>query len=174
MSTVRPPVFVGISGPIAARRMPRTRLTISVAAERSAPVEPALTNASPCPSASIRRPTTMDDSFRVLTTDAGSSCISTTSSACAISTPCGSVSIPCRLRHARICSPRPTSTTCTPSFSAASSAPSAAASGERSPPIASTTIRIKVLPFVYRSICASTSSARWAIARFLFALPLTR
>ena len=52
MSTV-PPVFVGITGPIAALLTPLMRLTISVAAVNSAPVDPAETNASPPPSLSI-------------------------------------------------------------------------------------------------------------------------
>ena len=85
------PVAVGIIGPMAARRMPFTRRTVSVAAESSAPVDPADTNASPPPSRSICKPTTIEDCGFFFRTVAGSSCISTTSSAFAISTPFGSV-----------------------------------------------------------------------------------
>ena len=59
MSTALPPA-VGMAGAMAARRMPRTRLTSRVPAERRAPVLPAETKASPSPAFSRFKPTVME------------------------------------------------------------------------------------------------------------------
>ena len=62
MSTMYPSL-VGSSGAKAARRTPRIRFTISVAADRRAPVEPADTTASPSPSRSKDSATVKEESF---------------------------------------------------------------------------------------------------------------
>ena len=59
--------------------------------------------------AKLFKPMTMEEFFRLWITLAGSSCISTTSSALATSTPSGRSEIPCFCMTARISSPRPTS-----------------------------------------------------------------
>lgn len=101
------PSFVGRTGENAARRMPRIRLTSSVAAVSSAPVLPAEMNASPPPCASILAPSTSEEFGCCFTTAAGSQCMSTTSSALASSTPSGSVSQPGPSCWPRISAPRP-------------------------------------------------------------------
>ena len=60
-------------------RMPRMRLTMRVAALKSAPVLPAETKASPWPSRSMVRPTVMEESGLFRNALAGSSCMSMTS-----------------------------------------------------------------------------------------------
>ena len=125
--TVLPPALLGITGPIAARRIPFTRLTMRVAPERRAPVLPAETKASPWPSDSIRRPMTMEEFFFFRMTLAGSSCISTTSSALAISMPSGRSAMLFSFRTFRISSPLPTRVICAPKSFAACKAPSTGA-----------------------------------------------
>ena len=73
---------VGNIAPIVGRPMPWIRPRIKVAAERTAPVFPALTNASACPSFWRCRPIPMDDLRLVLSAAVGRSCISMTSGAC--------------------------------------------------------------------------------------------
>ena len=118
MSTAPPPP-VGTTGAMAARRMPRMRLTISVAADNSAPVLPAETKAAPSPFFSRFRPTVREESFLRLKAVAGSSHISTTSVAFTISTPSGRGPV----RQARMASSRPTSTMSAPHWAWASKAP---------------------------------------------------
>ena len=76
----------GRTGAMAARRMPRMRLTMRVAPVRSAPVEPAETTASPLPSRRRFRATVMEESFLRLVAVLGSSSMVTTSRASTIST----------------------------------------------------------------------------------------
>ena len=144
------PSFVGRTGENAARRIPRMRLTSSVAAVSSAPVLPAEMNAS-CrrPAPAFLHPARAKSSDRCFTTAAGSQCMSTTSSALASSTPSGSVSQPWAFMLARISAPRPTRTICTPNSFAASSAPRTTASGALSPPIASRMIFMPVPSFLH-------------------------
>ena len=141
MSTA-PPLAVGTTGAMAARRMPRTRLTSSVAAESRAPVLPALTKASPLPSFRRLSPTVREESFFSRKAVAGLSQISTTSEAWAISSPAGSSLSPISSSTRRISSPRPTSTTSTPCSRTAASAPLTLEAGALSPPMASTIIFI--------------------------------
>ena len=110
---------VGITGPMAARRTPRIRLTSRVAPASSAPVEPAEMNASPSPFFSMVSPTVREESFLRLNAVAGSSHISTTSVALTISTPSGRGPV----RQARMASSRPTSTMSAPHWAWASKAP---------------------------------------------------
>ena len=77
-TSTAPPPPVGTTGAMAARRMPRMRLTSSVAAASSAPVDPADTKASPSPLFSRFSPTVRDESFFSLNAVAGLSHISTT------------------------------------------------------------------------------------------------
>ena len=137
--TARPPA-VGIWGPMAARRMPRMRLTTSVAPESSAPVDPAETKASPAPSFSRFNPTVREESGFCLKAMAGSSAISTTSLASLISTPAGRLFWPQASTAFSTSAVRPTRMISTPWFRLASSAPRTISSGALSPPIASTMI----------------------------------
>ena len=75
MKGVLPGMMVASAG----RLTPFTVRTIRLVPTCSAPVEPAETKASPLPSASSFRPTTMLESFLVRTALAGSSHISITS-----------------------------------------------------------------------------------------------
>ena len=150
-STASPPT-VGISGAIAARRMPRTRLTSSVAPESSAPVLPAEIKASPSPARSICSPTVMDESFFRRQARAGSSHISMVSVQWRIVTPSGSVSPHCAAA-CRISSSRPVSTMSTPKSRWACRAPLTISSGALSPPMASRMIliRTQLLPLPLRA-----------------------
>ena len=141
MSTAPPPP-VGTTGAMAARRMPRMRLTISVAADNSAPVLPAETKAAPSPFFSRFRPTVREESFFSLKAVAGLSHISTTSEAWTISSPGGSSPMPSSLSTLRMSSPRPTRMTSTPSSRTAARAPRTLETGALSPPMASTMIFI--------------------------------
>ena len=143
--TARPP-NTGITGPIAARRRPRIRLTTKVAPASSAPVEPAETKASPWPSLRRFRPTVREESFFTLKAVAGSSQISTTSLASRISTPLGRVVSPQASTHLRMSAARPTSKMSTPKVLWASNAPWTTAAGALSPPMASTMIFMPVPP----------------------------
>ena len=78
MSTAEP-VVVGMTGAIAARRMPWMRLVMRVAPVSSAPVEPADTAASPAPSRRSVSAAPMEVSFFRRNTVAGSSHMSTVS-----------------------------------------------------------------------------------------------
>ena len=83
--TPLPPL--GMTGPNAARRMPRMRFTVSVAPVSSAPVLPAETTASPLPSLSRFSATAMEESFFLRVAVLGSSSIEMTSRASTISMP---------------------------------------------------------------------------------------
>ena len=144
-STIRP-AAVGIWGPMAARRMPRMRLTTSVAPESRAPVDPAETKASPAPSRRSFNPTVREESGLSLKAMAGSSAISTTSVASLISTPAGRLLTPQASTALRISAVRPTRVSSTPCFRLASRAPRTISSGALSPPMASTMIFMPVPP----------------------------
>ena len=141
MSTALPPV-VGITGAIAARRMPRMRLVIRVAPASKAPVDPAETRASALPSRSRVRPTPMEVSFLCRNTLEGSSHISTVSVVWTISIPRGMVSWPQSRSARRMASVSPVSSTSTPQCSMPSRAPFTISSGALSPPMASMMIFI--------------------------------
>ena len=141
-----PPFWVGTTGHMAARRMPQMRLTIRVAADRSAPVEPAETKASASPSLSFCRPTVMEESFFSLKARAGLSSMVMTWEAGRISMPLGTSLWPSFSRQAMISWGLPERITSTPRVSAALTAPSTGASGALSPPMASRIILIS-FPF---------------------------
>ena len=156
--------------------MPLILLTMSVAPERRAPVEPAEIIASALPSFKSLRATVMEESDFSRVTVAGSSSISTTSEAFAISTPDGRSLYPSSLIDLKISSPFPTRTIFAPNSSCASSAPFTISRGALSPPIASITIFNGIHPFPRYIFCASSSiilSDLSLIAAFLFLLPLT-
>ncbi len=144
MSTALP-FAVGMVGASAARRRPRMRLTRSVAPASSAPVLPAQTKPSALPSRSRVSPTVREESFFCLKAVAGSSQISTTSDASAISTPAGSALQPHCCAAFRISALRPARMMSAPYFSCAISAPFTGARGAKSPPIASTMIFMRSL-----------------------------
>ena len=108
---------------------------MSVAPASSAPVEPAETKASPSPAASMRRPTTMDESFLPRMAAVGSSHISMVSEASATVMP--AISMPFSRAQASMSRLRPTAVICTPYSRTAAAAPSRISFGALSPPIAS-------------------------------------
>ena len=93
------------------------------------------------------KPTVKEESFFRLKAVAGSSQISTTSVALAISMPLGSSLQPHCCRAFKISSVFPVRTMSTPYFSCAISAPLTGASGAKSPPMASTMIFTGSLSF---------------------------
>lgn len=94
---------------------------MSVAPASSAPVEPAETKASPSPAASMRRPTTMDESFLPRMAAVGSSHISMVSEASATVMP--AISMPFSRAQASMSRLRPTAVICTPYSRTAAAAP---------------------------------------------------
>ena len=72
---------VGNSAPIVGRPIPLIRPRMSVDADNTAPVFPALANASAFPSRWSARPTAMEEFFFVFRAELGASCISMISSA---------------------------------------------------------------------------------------------
>ena len=174
MSTIFP-FAVGTTGASAARRMPRMRLMSRVAAESSAPVEPAETKASPFLALSRFRPTVMEESGLSLKARAGLSSMVMTSLAGAISTPWGRSVLPSLFRQSRMTASGPVKIISTPKSSAARRAPSTGARGALSPPMASTIIFISFAFLGQRQSSPSRASkARWDRAAFLFRLPFTR
>ena len=156
------PVVVGMTGAIAARRMPWIRLVISVAPVSSAPVEPADTAASPSPSRSIVNAAPMEVSFFRRNTVAGSSHISTVSVVGRRVTPCGSVAAPHRAAAARMAASSPVRTMSQPKRLWALSAPLTISSGALSPPMASMMIFTERAPPLswYPEWPATAGSAR--------------
>ena len=124
----------------AGRLTPRRVRTIRLAPTWSAPVLPAETNASPLPSFSRFRPTTMEESFLVRMALAGSSHISMTSVQLTSSMPSSGMLLSAAVLRTRASSPTPMSWT--PYSLTAAAAPSSTASGALSPPIISTMIFI--------------------------------
>lgn len=132
---------------MAARLTPGSRLAISVAPVSRAPVEPALTSASPSPAASSRSATTIDESFLCRTAEVGSSHISMVSAACFTVMP--AISMPFSRAQAPIFSSSPTAMISTPSSFTAAAAPSNSSFGALSPPMASKMIfMLPSSPFV--------------------------
>ena len=142
-----PPRALGTVGLSAARRMPRSRRTISVAPESRAPVFPAETTASPRPSFSRFSATVMEESGLSRQARAGSSSIVTTSEAFTMETPSGRFPRPRVWKQRRISSPLPTSTSSTPVSWWASMAPFTISRGALSPPMASIMIFMSHFPF---------------------------
>ena len=128
----------------AGRLMPRRVRTMRLAPTWSAPVLPAETKASPLPSLSIFRPTTMEESFFVRMALAGSSHISMTSVQFTSSMPSREMLLSAAVLRTRASSPTPMSWT--PYSFTAAAAPSSTARGALSPPIISTIIFIGFLP----------------------------
>jgi len=168
------PVALGTTGAKAARRMPRIRLTIRVAADSRAPVDPAETKASPFPSLSRFRPTVMEESGFSLKARAGLSSMSMTWLAGTISMPWGGAWWPSLARQAVMSSVRPVRRISTPRSFWARRAPSMGAWGALSPPMASTIIFIGVPLSQSGPSPARHSRARWDRAAFLFRFPFTR
>ena len=140
------PVAVGITGAMAARRMPWMRLVMRVAPVSSAPVEPADTMASPPPFFSSVRPTPMDVSFFRRNTVAGSSHISTVSVVGITAAPSGRAVRPHALTASRMAASSPVNTMSAPKRFCACSAPLTISSGALSPPMASTMIFMCTVP----------------------------
>ncbi len=144
-SSMHGPLAVGTTAPIVGRLTPLIRPRISVEADMTAPVFPALRNAWAFPSWWSRSPTAMDDSLLLRRAAVGESDISMTSGAWTISTgipvdagsPAAANSCSMRLR-----SPTRTTVNRPPDSRAASTAPRTTFRGAKSPPIASTAIRI--------------------------------
>ena len=130
----------------AGRLMPRRVRTMRLAPTWSAPVLPAETKASPFPSLSIFRPTTMEESFFVRMALAGSSHISMTSVQFTSSMPSREMLLSAAVLRTRASSPTPMSWT--PYSFTAAAAPSSTARGALSPPIISTMIFIGFSPFL--------------------------
>ncbi len=136
---------VGISAPMVGRPTFGSLPRINVAAERTAPVFPALTNASARPFRCISSPTEMEESFLDFTAAAGASLMSMTSAACSTAGevrpaprgPAASSSAPMRSR-----SPTRITENAPGRSLRASRAPRTTQEGAKSPPIASTTTRI--------------------------------
>ena len=128
----------------AGRLMPRRVRTMRLAPTWSAPVLPAETKASPLPSLSIFRPTTMEESFFVRMALAGSSHISMASVQFTSSMPSREMLLSAAVLRTRASSPTPMSWT--PYSFTAAAAPSSTAKGALSPPIISTMIFIGFLP----------------------------
>ena len=124
----------------AGRLMPRRVRTMRLAPTWSAPVLPAETKASPLPSLSIFRPTTMEESFFVRMALAGSSHISMASVQFTSSMPSREMLLSAAVLRTRASSPTPMSWT--PYSFTAAAAPSSTARGALSPPIISTMIFI--------------------------------
>ena len=124
----------------AGRLTPRRVRTMRLAPTWSAPVLPAETKASPLPSLSIFRPTTMEESFFVRMALAGSSHISMTSVQFTSSMPSREMLLSAAVLRTRASSPTPMSWT--PYSFTAAAAPSSTARGALSPPIISTMIFI--------------------------------
>ena len=161
-SSSRKGVLPGMTVASAGRLTPFTVRTMRLAPTCSAPVEPAETKASPLPSASIRRPTTMLESFLARTALAGSSHISMISVALTIS-----MFFRPRLfslAQAAIFSASPTAMISTSGQYAATAAaaPFRISAGALSPPMASRMIFMAVAPFL--SCCYSVSFAQRAMA----------
>ena len=123
--------------------MPFILLTISVEPAWSAPVFPALTKASPFPSASIFSPTPIEESFFSLTTQSGASSIVTISAVWNISIFGEPMSSPLAEATARIMSSFPMKPKDTDGVStAACTAPTSCSTGALSPLIISISIFI--------------------------------
>ena len=156
-------VLPGMTVASAGRLTPFTVRTMRLAPTCSAPVEPADTKASPFPSASIRRPTTMLESFFARTALAGSSHISMVSVAFTISM--FFISMPFSFTQAAIFSASPTARISTSGQSAvAAAAPFKIAAGALSPPMASRMIFMAVAPFLCSMVRYSVSFAQRAMA----------
>ena len=136
MSTALP-VVVGMTGAMAARRMPWIRLVMRVAPVSSAPVEPADTTASAAPSRSSVRATPMELSFFRRNTVAGSSHISTVSVVGWMVTPWGRADAPHRAAALRMAASSPVRVMLQPKRAWALRAPLTISSGALSPPMAS-------------------------------------
>ena len=145
MSTALP-VVVGITGAMAARRMPWIRLVMRVAPVSSAPVEPADTMASPPPFFSSVSPTPIEVSFFRRNTVAGSSHISTVSAVGMMAAPSGSSVRPQARTASRMAASSPVNTMSTPKRFCACSAPLTISCGALSPPMASTMIFMSTIP----------------------------
>ena len=154
----------------AGRFTPLMVRTMRLAPTCSAPVLPAETKASPLPSASIRRPTTMLESFLVRMALAGSSHISMVWVVFTISK-CSSSAMFCLAALARMISSLPTRTSVRLSrFSAtACAAPFTISSGALSPPMASRMIFMLVL--LLHLVFPRTSPQMGRCAVFIAALP---
>ena len=124
----------------AGRLMPRRARTIRLVPTWRAPVLPAETKASPLPSLSIFRPTTMVESFFWRTARAGSSHISMFSVQLTSSMPSREMWLSAAVLRISASLPRPT--TWTPYSLTACAAPSSGARGALSPPIRSRMIFI--------------------------------
>ena len=162
-SSSRKGVLPGMTVASAGRLTPFTVRTMRLAPTCSAPVEPAETKASPLPSASMRRPTTMLESFLARTALAGSSHISMTSVAFTISM--FFISMAFSFTQAAIFSASPTARISTSGQAAvAATAPFRISAGALSPPMASRMIFMAVTPFPCCSVCYSVSFAQRAMA----------
>ena len=102
------PSSFGITGASAARLIPRIRFTIIVAPTTSAPVLPAEMNASPCPSASCRSPSAIEQSFLARIISVGGSSIDITVGASTIAIRSSEIDSAAATR--RISSARPVNT----------------------------------------------------------------
>ena len=150
----------------AGRFTPRRVRTMRLAPTCSAPVLPAETKASPLPSFSRFRPTTMEESFLLRMALAGSSHMSMTSVQFTSSMPSSGMLLSAAVF--RTSSSLPTPRICTPYSFTACAVPSSTASGALSPPIMSTMIFIVALlsvpgdqPCGYRAV---SSSHCWKLA----------
>ena len=134
---------VGSSAPTGGRSTPGSGRSVKSDEAMTAPVDPALTNASASPSLCSRSPTTIDDSGFLRITEAGESAAVTRSGAWWIVRPGGTSS--CFASSVRIVSSSPTRTisTSSPSYArSASIAPPTSGPGARSVPMASSAMRM--------------------------------
>ena len=130
----------GRTVPIAARPTPLSLFTSRLAPVKRAPVFPALTKASPFPSASICRPVIIEESFFPRKTAIGSSSMVMTEEVCTISKPLISQAYCLAIR--RSSSRLPTKTKLALHSPAADTTPRRTSRGALSPPIISTITRI--------------------------------